>query len=498
MDRARDGKRNGAGPSRRAVLAGGGAALIAPLAVSSWSATGAPLAAPPAARGTPKPPASPPEPLAVELVAQARQARILPEPAGPSPVITYGDTTPVIRLKHGQPLRATLVNGLDEHTSIHWHGIRLPNAVDGVPFLTQPPVKPGERFVYAFTPPDAGSFFFHPHCNTVQLLGRGLAGILIVEEESAPRFDADIVAVVKDWALNPDGSFGTITSDRGASRAGTFGSVTTVNGAIAPVIDVPANGDVRLRLYNVDSTRVVDFQIEGAEAWIIAVDGNPLTPRPLDGWLMGPAMRIDVLFRAPRTPGAQLRLLNVYSSEAKALATFRAVGEPLANRRFRPRALPAAAIPAPDLKNAPVIPMAFSATAVAQVFDPVLSAGLPLADSLCLSEKTFWAINQQSWPEGGHGRLPPPIATLEKGRSYIFELNNLTPHLHPIHIHGYTFLVLESDQRPVPRHHADTVLLQPKERLKVAIRADNPGDWMFHCHIIEHQDNGMMGYLRVA
>ncbi|MBP2230873.1 FtsP/CotA-like multicopper oxidase with cupredoxin domain [Azospirillum agricola] len=478
--------------SRRSLLWAGGAALAAS-AVGGGPGGAASIAAP-------RPATADGDLVEVELVARQRFQRILAEPAGPSPLITYAERFPgpVIRMRKGQRLRATLVNELEEHTSIHWHGIRLPNAEDGVPFLTQPATKPGERHVYEFTPPDSGSFFFHPHCNTVELLGRGLAGALIVEEEGGPEFDADLVCMIKDWILDKTGAFGAFTSDRGASRAGTFGGVSTVNGLIEPVIDVPANGDVRARFYNVDSSRVIDLKVEGADAWIIAVDGNPLPPRPLDGWPMGPAMRVDVVFRAPREAGRTIRLLNVYSAEPKPLAVFRAAGPSLPNKRFAPRALPAADIPKPDLRNAQVIPMAFSATAVAQVFDEALLTTLPYADSLCLSQKTFWAINQQSWPEGGHERLPPPITTLELGRSYVFELANLTPHLHPIHIHGYTFSVLSSDQRKVVPHHADTVLLEPKERLRVAIKADNPGDWMFHCHIIEHQDTGMMGYIRVA
>jgi FtsP/CotA-like multicopper oxidase with cupredoxin domain len=327
-----------------------------------------------------------------------------------------------------------------------------------------------------------------------------------VEEDGGPAFDADLVCMVKDWQLLKDGQFGVLTSDRGAGRAGTFGNVSTINGRIKPIFDIPANGDIRVRLYNIDNTRVADLRIEGTEAFILAVDGNPLPPIPLpptsqNGWLMGPAMRLDVVFRAPRKAGKTVQLVNAYSAAPKPLATFRTVGEPKANKRFKPRPLPASSIPEPDLATAQTLRIDFSATAVAQSFDAAeLSGlpGLPAADSLCLSDKTFWAINQQSWPEDGHQHLPPPIATLEYGRSYILELVNLTPHLHPIHIHGYTFLVLDSDKRDITRHHADTVLLEPKERLRVAIKADNPGHWMFHCHIIEHQETGMMGYLRVA
>ena len=95
-------------------------------------------------------------------------------------------------------------------------------------------------------------------------------------------------------------------------------------------------------------------------------------------------------------------------------------------------------------------------------------------------------------------RLPPPLATLTRGRSYVFELVNTTPHTHPIHLHGHTFQVIDSNKRKVAPYFSDTVLIHTRERVKIAFVADNPGDWMLHCHIIEHQDTGMMGYVRVA
>src|SRR5437764_7243305 len=100
---------------------------------------------------------------------------------------------PELRLRQGDPVRVVVSNKLGEDTTVHWHGIRLPNAMDGVPGLTQQPIRPGENFSYEFTPPDAGTFWYHPHADSLQQLGRGLAGALIVEErEPVAAADRDL------------------------------------------------------------------------------------------------------------------------------------------------------------------------------------------------------------------------------------------------------------------------------------------------------------------
>src|SRR4029079_15875756 len=107
-------------------------------------------------------------------------------------------------------------------------------------YLTQPPVQPGERFTYTFTPRDAGTFFFHPHCDTVHQLGCGLAGVLVVEGDTDHPFAADLVLAYKDWVLEADGSFGELLTLKGAARAGTYGNLRTVNGEALPEYEVPA------------------------------------------------------------------------------------------------------------------------------------------------------------------------------------------------------------------------------------------------------------------
>ena len=111
---------------------------------------------------------------------------------------------PELRIRQGDRVRVVVNNNLDEGTTVHWHGIRLPNAMDGVPGITQPSIRPGESFNYEFTPPDAGTFWYHPHADTLQHLGRGLAGALIIEEREPFRVDRDLLWVIEDWRLDDD------------------------------------------------------------------------------------------------------------------------------------------------------------------------------------------------------------------------------------------------------------------------------------------------------
>ncbi len=128
-------------------------------------------------------------------------------PEGPWTSIWGYDGTvpgPILRIQQGRPVRIAVENGLDEDTTVHWHGIRLLNAMDGVPGLTQPPIKPGESFVYEFTPPDAGTFWYHPHAGSLVQMGRGLAGPLIVEEAEPVAVDRDLLWMLQDWRLSGD------------------------------------------------------------------------------------------------------------------------------------------------------------------------------------------------------------------------------------------------------------------------------------------------------
>ena len=433
----------------------------------------------------------------LRLTAKEREV-VLVEGAKPSPLWLFDERPfPVIRMRKGDALAVTLKNELSQHSSIHWHGVRVPNAMDGVPYLTQLPVQPGEEFTYRFTPPDAGTFFFHPHCNSAEQIGRGLIGALIVEDDRD--FDDDIVLILKDWRLGDDGQFLPFLTNSGASRAGSFGTLRTVNAMPAPRIATASRANIRLRLINADPTRISHIGIEGADAKVIAIDGNAVEPFALDSWQFGPGMRLDLALR--NIGNEEIRLRDYFAAEPVVLATL-GPGGVMSTPRISPHTYPSNS--KPDFSNAWRHTLELGAGLEGNPPpDPeplVLPDGtrIDLADSLCLAAGTFWTLDGQSWPLRDHNKLPPPLFTFARGQSVVLEFANTTSRAHPIHIHGHTMTVLSASLLARPVHRADTVLVLPNERVSVGFVADNPGNWMIHCHIIEHQETGMMGWFRVT
>jgi FtsP/CotA-like multicopper oxidase with cupredoxin domain len=180
-------------------------------------------------------------------------------------------------------------------------------------------------------------------------------------------------------------------------------------------------------------------------------------------------------------------LRDIRGTKKADLATLRATGPSLKHDLRDLAALAPNPVPAPDVDAATHIPLALSATAENVA-----------ANSICGSlGYSFWAINKVPWP-GDTPDPTAPLAELKLGKSYVFDMENLTPHAHPIHLHGMSFTVLSSSAGPVMPLVSDTYLLQPDEKVQLGLVADNPGDWLLHCHIIEHQKTGMTSYVRVA
>lgn len=400
-----------------------------------------------------------------------------------TPAWAFGGSAPgtELRVRQGDWLRVRFINHLPVPTTIHWHGIRLPLHMDGVPYVSQLPVMPGEHFDYRFQVPDAGSYWYHPHVASSEQLGRGLVGPLIVEEREPTGFVHERTLSLKNWHVDDEGGFLPFSIPREAARNGTLGRLSTINGVPTPTVDLPAGHVVRVRLLNLDNTATYRLNLKGeGEARIYALDGNPIKPRPLgkDYWL-GPGMRICLAIKMP-TVGEEISLRD----GPVRLGTFRAVAAAGAAGDWPP-ALAPNPIAEPDLANAEKLNFNFEWVGTTP------EAGVTATPSL-------WQINGVAWDINDKTCADRPIARLEKGKSYIFELKNMTQYQHPVHLHGMSFKVIASNRHKVVPYFTDTYLLGRNERAQVALVADNPGIWMFHCHVIDHMETGLMAAIEVA
>lgn len=430
------------------------------------------------------------------LRAAPARVRLVPEPWAETEVWSYDGTVPgpVLRARQSERLRVTVENALDAPTTVHWHGLRLPNAMDGVPHLTQDPIAPGATFSYEFDLPDAGTFWYHPHMQSAEQVGRGLYGALIVEEAAPPRVDDDLIWALDDWRLTPEaGIAGDFGHRHDQSHAGRLGNTVTINGTVPGAIPLRPGARVRLRLINVANARIFGLDFGALAPSIVALDGQPVTPHAPEGGLvtLAPAQRADLILDIPASPGARMPVIDrFYPQAAYALVDLLAEGVPLRDAApDQPVALAPNPLPEPDLSAAIRHEVTFTGGAMGGMITREM--GIETAHH----GNGFWFLNGQA----GEGHDHAPLLLLEEGRSHVIAMTNATAFHHPIHLHGHHFRVLSRDGRPTARREwRDTVLLAPRERVEIGFVADNPGDWMFHCHILEHQAAGMMAVLRVG
>ncbi len=439
-----------------------------------------------------------PRTVATTLRAASTKHRLVGTDWPPTEVWSYNATVPgpEIRARQGDRLSIAVANGLDQETTVHWHGIRLPNAMDGVPHLTQTPIAPrGGRFEYAFDLPDAGTFWYHPHARSSEQVDRGLAGVVIVDEREPIRVDRDVSWVLDDWRLDRDArivdDFGSL---RDATHDGRIGNAVTVNGAVTDDFAVRAGERLRLRLVNVANARVFALEFEGHSPTVIALDGHPVRPHSPPGGrvVLGPGMRADLVLDCGGDPGGRYRVIDRFSPRL----TYRVVdlayaGAPAlrASPLDAPVALPANPLPEPDLAGAVRHRVELAGGMMGGV------RGGPEAMRALLRKGLAWTMNDVA----ASNHAPDPLLVVERGRTVLLELVNATAWWHPIHLHGFAFRILNRNGKPESlRPWADTALLAPEERAEVAFVADNPGNWMLHCHVLEHQGAGMMAVVRVT
>ncbi len=437
----------------------------------------------------------------VDLVASPSTAFLRGDSHPAMDVWSYGGGVPgpTIRATQGSRLRVNFHNRLPAETTVHWHGLRVPNAMDGVPHLTQPPVPPGGRFTYEFDLPDAGTYWYHSHLRSSEQVERGLYGALVVEERRPPEVDRELTWVLDDWRLTREGRLAEgFAAPHDVAHAGRIGNLVTVNGRAPQDLRVRRGERIRLRLVNAANARIFGLQFDGHQPQVIAIDGQPVAPHaPERGTVvLAPGMRTDLLIDAVGRPGESHAVGDVFYPRA-AYDLLRLVYEDAVLRESPPagaRTLAANPLPEPDLAAAQLHELRFEGGMMGGLHRAQLDGRTVEFMSLLRAGKA-WAVNGVVADSHVH----EPVLTLRRGQSVRLAFANDTRWHHPMHLHGHAFRVISRNGRPTRhREWQDTVLMAPDERVEVAFVADNPGDWMLHCHILEHQDGGMMAVVRVT
>lgn len=378
---------------------------------------------------------------------------------------------PEIRAEAGDTLRVRVRNNLPEDTTVHWHGVPLANAMDGVPGVTQPPVRPGEEFTYEYVVPIDGTFWYHSHVGLQ--LDRGLYAPLIVDSPGeGPAHDREYTLLLDDWLDGVDGL---------TPRDDVQFPLFLLNGR--PPEDPPSliarRGErILLRLVNAGSRAVFRVAVSGHRMQVVRSDSEPVQPVTVDALRISMGERYDVLVQADN-PGVHQVAAIVdglgQDGLARAVLRYEEAGESSAP--------PADAVPVEaerrlltlaDLQAAEELGT-FPADGVPdRTYDLVLDSEGEGADRL-------WTINRQAYPDAD----PLPVAAGEWIRVRMTRRRGT----HPMHLHGHIFQVRNATGRGPFK---DTVLLDgAQEELEFDFVADNPGEWLFHCHQLYHMEHGM-------
>ncbi len=352
-------------------------------------------------------------------------------PSGPA--VSYEGTVPgpTLRVKRGEELRIRLFNGLSEPTTIHWHGVRLPNAMDGVPALTQPAVMPNSSFDYRFRCPDAGTFWYHAQSSAQ--LDDGLYGALVVEELDGIAVDRDVTLI-----LVPTDSRQT-------------GKSVLVNGSLQPDIRVTSGERLRLRLINASGTSGLNLRTDRHAPWVMAVDGQPAEPFVArDGRVgLAPGSRLDMFVDATLDVGATAPILAGNRDEFPiARIVYAGDKRPSSKLRSSPAPLPSNSLPARiDLKTA---------------------------------LRVEWRIGANS-----PGLVPrDPLFTVARGRAVSLAVSNGSGHPHVVHLHGHHFRLLDRLDDGWKPFWLDTLAIGEQVE-RIAFVADNPGKWLLEARMLD-------------
>ncbi|HYQ42920.1 MAG TPA: multicopper oxidase family protein [Polyangiaceae bacterium] len=426
-----------------------------------------------------------PDPHVVEVNLEARLANVEFIPGKPTEVWTYngGVPGPLLRGKVGDRLIVHFKNSLPEPTSIHWHGLRIPNDMDGVPDQPYPAVAPGQSFDYSFVLPDAGTYWYHPHVASAEQTGNGLFGPLIVDDpQEPPGLGEEAVIVLSDMGVDENGKLSA--ADAGGEFGTLFGregNLLLVNGKVLPTLQARPGVRQRWRLINAAKTRYFELKLAGNQFTRIGSDGGFIeSPQTLDSLVLTPAQRADVTLE-PLPPAGATRLTLRWVAYDRGFGTaFNRPDEDVLHLDFTGETVEAEPlpvlhrdIPAPDATNARAIDISLTESTTADGTVVMGINGVP------------------SW------EAEPLMTPL--GERQVWTVKNTFDFDHPFHLHGFFFQVLDvNGVAPPVREWRDTVNVPVDGTVRFVVNFnERPGMWMFHCHILDHADAGMMGMVHL-
>ena len=384
---------------------------------------------------------------------------------------TYNGTVPgpELRVTEGDRVRVTLVNHLPAPTTVHWHGLVLPNAEDGVAGLTQDAVRPGGSYTYEFIAANPGTYWYHSHQEPLNQVVRGLIGSLVVVPRAGPRPET------RDYSI-------LVHNLGGGPNPG-------VNGKPAIHLYAEPGESVRLRLINAfapdPSGAPISPIVIGSSYRVAALDGHDLNQPGALGparIMLGQGQRADVVLTMP--PAGGVRIGGVETSPVFPWMKPAKVDITL-GRDPIPATLESSRVPKFDITGygAPAADALLQGSAFDVTRELKLSGGMGFRDGMFFFNDTF---------NGFASPYVPPI-TVHQGDRVRLRLVNLSGKFHPIHLHGHIVTVLARNGQPLTGSpiHLDAVLVPPGETWDLGFVASNPGVWMLHCHVLAHAAGGM-------
>ncbi|MER8630312.1 multicopper oxidase family protein [Mesorhizobium opportunistum] len=408
-----------------------------------------------------------------------------------TPILAYNGSSPgpLIEVLEGDRVEITFANRIDsEASTIHWHGMPVPADQDGNPM---DPVAAGADRVYAFDLPEgsAGSYWYHPHPHgrTAEQVYRGLAGAFVVKSKAdpVPAEYGDMVLMLTDLRLAADGSIpGNTMTDL---MNGRVGDQVLVNGQRNPRLAVAKGDRRRLRFYNATNARFLKLAFEGAAMTIVGTDGGLIeTPVAADEILLSPGERIELVVAFDRPGSATLGTLDY---DRGWMGAGRPADAGLTLLTVDVSETPGAAMPPLPTRLRPIAPLSAPAVSRRLVFAEIMAMN-------ATGMEMGFLINGKAFD------MARIDIVARAGETELWEIVNQADMDHPFHVHGTQFQVIEHEldgkvSKPPFVAWKDTVNVARGETVRLLLRQEQPGRRMYHCHILEHEQLGMMGVLDV-